>query len=745
MDTRPEPGGAETAMPSMTAEAGDGDGAAAPIELRLGPYEVLRALGSGGMGSVYLARRVDGQFEQEVAIKVVKRGADSELILERFRAERQILAGLQHPNICRLLDGGSSADGRPYFVMERIEGEPIDAYCQWHNLTLRRRLELFLAVGDAVKYAHQRLVVHCDLKPRNILVTDDGVPKLVDFGIAKLLERPAEGGTHSGFMTPEYASPEQIRGDRITTATDVHALGIVLYQLLAGTHPFAAAGKSPVELSRAILETEPRPPSQAVGSRRLGRPLRGDLDTIVLRALSKDPARRYASAGDLAADVERHLAGRPVRARRDSMRYRAGKFVRRHRLGVAATAAAFISLVAGIGATAWQARVARSERARAERDFAEVRRTANAMVFDLHDAILDLAGSTAARRLLVAHALRLFELAPDAHGDPALQRELAEAYRKLGDVQGRPGMPNLGDLAGARASYDKGLALVEEIVARAPGDLAARHQRNHLLRVLGRQRWWTGDLDGALARAQRAFADEVAVLAARPDDIEASRLAANLEVDLGDYLGDLGRGDESLHSYRRALVRYTAVAEASDEPRFQRGISFAMEKIGDALLARGEPHGALAQYLAGLILDEANAARMPGDAQAQRRLAETQRMVANALTRCGDPRGAQPLLLRSLETSRRFLAADPLDVLARGAVAATLAHLGRAHRAVALATADPGAARAEYAQAEVHLREALATYGDVAARQELHAYDGEIREIEAEIVACADAASRLGR
>jgi len=750
MRSQSQPGDVETAAPSMTADAADeGSVIVSSAGQRIGPYQIVRTLGSGGMGSVYLARRVDGQFEQEVAVKVVKRGAHTELVLERFHAERQILAALQHPNICRLLDGGSGPDGLPYFVMERIDGEPIDGYCKWHRPPLRRRLELFLAICDAVKYAHQRLVVHCDLKPRNILVTGEGVPKLVDFGIAKLLEQPSEGGTHSGFMTPAYASPEQVRGERITTATDVHALGIVLYELLAGAHPFGGSGVGPADLQRAILEEEPVPPSLAIGSARLGRPLRGDLDTIVLRALSKDPARRYASAGDLAADVERHLAGQPVLARRDSLRYRAGKFVRRHRLGVAAAVTLFVSLVGGITATAWQAGVAERQRARAERHYAAVRLTANALVFDVHDAIVDLQGSTAARKLVVAHALRLYDgLAGDAHGDPGLQRELAETYRKLGDVQGRPGMPNLGDFAGARASYDKGLTLAEELVARDPGDLAARHQRGLLLRVIGRNLWRAHDLEGALAYARRALDDENVVLAARPGDLDAGLLAANLDIDIADYLVDLGRGGQAVSTYRRSLARYVALAEGTSEPRARRGIPFALHKIGDASLDAGDPRGALVEYLGSLVLDEASVARAPDDVYAQRQLALSQAKVGKALRSAGDAGAALPRFLRALKTYRNLLAADPLDARGRRDLAVGLTHVGRTYHdvAVGLAPTSPDGARAAYDQAAAVLREALVLYAEITAKGELRERDkDDAHDIEKDLVTYAEESGRLAR
>jgi tetratricopeptide (TPR) repeat protein/predicted Ser/Thr protein kinase len=328
----------------------------------IGPYRVMRELARGGMGVVYLAERADGQFEQRVALKLIKRGMDSDEIYRRFLAERQILARLNHPHIARLLDGGVSAEGQPYFALEYIEGTTIIAHCETRRLDVDERLRLFLDVCDAVRYAHQNLVVHRDLKPSNILVTADGEVKLLDFGIAKLLGQEAgseTGLTETGLrvMTPEYAAPEQVAGDPVTTATDVYALGAVLYELLTWHRAHRLDRRTPAEIVRVVCEVEPEPPS-AVAPGAYRRRLRGDLDTIALTALKKEPDRRYPTVEQLASDVRRHLDGLPVTARPDTWRYRAAKFVGRHRIGVAAGTAVVLSLVAGLAGTIWQARVA---------------------------------------------------------------------------------------------------------------------------------------------------------------------------------------------------------------------------------------------------------------------------------------------------------------------------------------------------------------------------------------------------
>jgi serine/threonine protein kinase/Tfp pilus assembly protein PilF len=353
---------------------------------RIGAYRIVREIGRGGMGAVYLAERADQEFKQSVAIKVVRRGMDTEEIVRRFRSERQILAHLDHPNIAKLFDGGTTEDGRPYFVMEHVEGRPIDEFCDDRKLPVRARLELFRQVCGAVHFAHQNLIVHRDLKPGNILVTADGVPKLLDFGIAKLLDPNQDLFALTRVdlrpMTPEYASPEQVRGETITTASDVYSLGVLLYGLLTGHRPYRSEPRDPQGLAKEICETNPPRPSSVIGPadvaqrpegevRLLRRRLAGDLDTIVLKAMQKEPQRRYASVDQLAGDLGRHLQGLPVVARKDTLGYRTRKFVGRHKLGVAAAAAVLLLIVAfAITATVlWRRAVREEQRARAVSNF----------------------------------------------------------------------------------------------------------------------------------------------------------------------------------------------------------------------------------------------------------------------------------------------------------------------------------------------------------------------------------------
>lgn len=474
--------------------------ARAKIPERIGVYRIVREIGRGGMGAVYEAMRETDNFKQKVALKVVKRGMDTDALLRRFRAEQKILATLEHPNIARFLDGGMTDDGLPFYAMEFVEGEFIDDYCREKNLSVNERLALFRQVCLAIQYAHQNLVIHRDLKAKNILVTKDGVPKLLDFGIAKVLtpefdEAEIGTATQLGMMTPAYASPEQILGKRIGTASDIYSLGVVLYELLTGQKPYRINSNSSTEIEKAVLGAEVARPSSIVrrsssfenenGSNQNKQPatdvghltklLKGDLDNIILKALRKEPTERYVSVGQFSEDIRRYLEGLPVTARPHTFSYRATKFLKRNRIWVTAAAVVFLSLCVGITIAIWQAHRAERQRVLAERRFDEVRRLANSVVFKYHDAIADLEGSTAVREMLVKDALQYLDaLAADAAGDVELEKELALAYLKLGDAQGKIYAANVGDTEGALASYRKSIALLEEAVKSAPEDARAK-------------------------------------------------------------------------------------------------------------------------------------------------------------------------------------------------------------------------------------------------------------------------------
>jgi serine/threonine-protein kinase len=421
----------------------------------------VRVIDYGGMGAVYLAER-EGDFTQRVAIKLTHLGLDTPAVLTRFVEERQILARLEHPNIARLLDGGITPGGRPYFAMEYVEGDPLTEYCAARQLDLDARLRLFLQICRAVQYAHQNLVVHRDLKPPNILVTQDGQAKLLDFGIAKLLaqdgadERASRGVmTTQRWFTPEYAAPEQVRGGPITTATDIYALGLILYELLTGQRAHRVAGATPGELERIIVDQEPERPSALVSPTARRRQLTGDLDTIVLKALQKEPVRRYASAEQLAEDIERHQSGLPVRARPGTLRYRTTKFIRRHRYALLATSVIAITLVGGIAATSWQARaateqsrVARDERVRARLEAARAEQV-SAFLVDIFRSTGQISGDSLTVSELVERGRDQIER--QLSDQPAIHASMLDAIGRI--------YRNLGRYDEARQAWEQALAL----------------------------------------------------------------------------------------------------------------------------------------------------------------------------------------------------------------------------------------------------------------------------------------------
>jgi non-specific serine/threonine protein kinase/serine/threonine-protein kinase len=527
---------------------------------RIGAYEIVALIGHGGMGQVYRARRIDAEYEKEVAIKLVPGGYQRDFVLQRLRAERQILANLEHPNIARLIDGGATDEGSPYLVMELVAGEPIDRYAEQRNLPIRARLGLFRDVCEAVSYAHQRLVVHRDLKPNNILVTADGTVKLLDFGIAKLL-RPGNGEAGAArtvtlmqALTPSFSSPEQILGKPITTASDVYSLGVVLYVLLTGQSPYRSALNSAQDAIREVCETEPVRPSAALAASGKREFLDRDLDAIMLRALRKEPEERYASVEQFSADLWRYLEGLPVTARGDELGYRTRKYLRRHKLELAGAAVILLTLIGGIIASQREAHIAAREKQRAERHFASVRKLADVFMFQVHDAIKDLPGSTEARGLLVNTALEyLNTLAAEAGDDRDLQVELAAAYEKVADIQGRAyGASNKGEPRAALESYTKAIALLEPIVAADTGESTARHslarnyvQQSRLLLLLGD----SAKAASASQRAVSAFETLAAVHADRATQLGLAD-AYSAHAYTIDFVG--GQDDASIAYAKKA-------------------------------------------------------------------------------------------------------------------------------------------------------------------------------------------------
>ncbi|MCM2255348.1 MAG: protein kinase [Vicinamibacteria bacterium] len=739
----------EREVQSLLAHDHDGDdlatgGAAAElvaddlIGTALGPYRVIAELGRGGMGRVYLAAREDGAYAQQVAIKVIHRGMDTEAVLRRFRTERQILATLVHPNVARLLDGGSLPDGRPYLVMEHVAGDRLDAWCDARSLGVEARVRLVLDVCSAVSLAHRRLVVHRDIKPGNVLVTAEGVPKLLDFGIAKLLDPEADGQTTTGhslrLLTPDYASPEQVRGEPITTATDVYALGVLLYELLTGQRPRPATGTlgaleatfsgEPRRASRAVHEgdgAERAAAARAARPEALSRRLAGDLDVILATALRKEPERRYASVDALADDLRRHLAGLPVLARGDSVAYRAGRFVSRHRVPVAAAAMAAFSLAAGAGIAWQQARVAREQRAVAERRQQDSLRLTNAMLFELFEGMDQ--GPQAARKLLVARALGYLDtLSREVPEDPALLHELASAYGRLAEVQAGVRESAGTAEAGARASFDKAVALRERLASLAPQHAENRREQGRLLVALATDEGARGRPARAVELLDRALELLGEEVAARPADREARRQLmrahSNMAAALGavDALAGVGRPADALPHLDAAIgLAEALLAEAPDDADARGFLGVLFNASAAALVRVGRPEEARQRQLQAIAIAEGLVERHPDSAHYRRELAVGYGNLAAEELAAGKPAQALELTRRALPLYEALVQAAPQDDNARRDLALGHRNVGRA----LWASGDPRGATPHLERARELLSALTAEFPDSAflARQ----------------------------
>src|SRR5215472_7595205 len=553
----------------------------------VGAYTLESPIGHGGMGTVWLARRSDGRFEGRAAVKFMNAALMGGAAEDRFKREGSILARLAHPNIAHLIDAGVSAGGQPYLILEYVEGRPIDRYCDERALDIEGRIRLFLEVLAAVAHAHANLIVHRDIKPSNVLVTEEGRVKLLDFGIAKLLEH--DGSMTATILTREggraltlaFAAPEQITGSGVTTASDVYALGVLFHVLLAGKHPAESALHSPLDLMKAIVDTQPPRISDAVPpATKLRRALRGDLDTIVAKALKKNPAQRYGSVTAFADDLRRYLEHQTISARPDTLAYRAKKFVRRHRVPVVATALVIAGLAAGLY-------VANRQRIIAERRFRQVRELSQ-KVFDFDKAIKDLAGSTDARRRLVSASLEYLEgLSSDARGDLELLQEVGQGYWRVGRIQGVPNELNLGESAQAELSLKKADGLMDTVLASRPENRAALLRSGviaHDRMILAGEEHRRAE---ALAYAQKA--------AARLDAFQ--RLTGASEDELREAVSayaNLAIAHVNMHLYEDA-TRYArrAVEIARAIPSARTNLASSLSVLANALRYQGDLEGAL--------------------------------------------------------------------------------------------------------------------------------------------------------
>lgn len=669
---------------------------------RFGPYELLERIGEGGMGEVYRAVRADGLYDKQVAVKVLRSGLSGDFFGARFRNERQILASLEHPNIARLLDGGATQDGLPYVVLEFVDGLPVDEYCVRHDLSVTERLILFRTVCSAVQYAHQNLVVHRDLKPANILVTQEGVPKLLDFGIAKIVE-PEDEVAHERtltvmrIMTPDFASPEQVRGDPITTSSDIYSLGVILYVLLTGRRPYRVLGTAPSEIVKAICETDPEKPStvvtrlekpvkdgthtvppSATGAltsdavrKKLYRALAGDLDNIVLKALRKEPERRYATVEQLSEDVRRHLEHLPVIARRDTAVYRTSKFVMRHKAGVAAGLVVALTLVAALVITVREARIA-------QRRFNDVRSLANSLIFDVHDSIQDLPGSTPARKVIVDRALQyLNALAQESGGDLGLQRELATAYARVGLVQGHYRQNNLGDVKGSLDSYERALAIRKQIDAKSK-DWSDRLALATAYRVVAELQAANGRELEARKSMDHAIAVAEALNKARPNDpkilyeLGSDYQSSNLIGYPDDPNSTHGREDR-----RKALEADEALLRIQpNDLRTLNGYAIDLSRVG-GFLEGADPKAALPYFQKELEI-ELQLTHRSNELRYQRGLAASYADVASAYDDLGDYPRAADNSTKSLAIHQQISLADPENTYFRQSLAISYVNTGMA-------------------------------------------------------------------
>ena len=664
---------------------------------QFGAFRTAELLGRGGMSSVFKAHRIDGEVSQTVAVKVVDLGWLDPRVLDRFHQERQFLAGLSHPNIARLIDGGTRPDGVAYVAMEYVEGERIDRYCDSHGLGIKERLRLVLPLCDAVDHAHSKLIVHRDLKPSNVLVTADGQPKLLDFGVAKALDATAGTQTQTIALTPNFASPEQARGEQATTATDVYGLGAVLYFLLTGRAPHQAEGLSTAALQRAICEEPPAKPSSI-------RPeLKGDLENILLKALHTEPARRYRSARELAGDVERFLARRPVLATPDSPAYRLRRFVARNAVASAAAAIAVLAAGAGTGIALYQAH-------RAQQRFAQVRELANKFIFEFEASIRSTPGTLDARKKMLATARQyLANLAADSRGDASLNRELAESYYRLSEAEYATGETSawLADLTRARdilrglgddrkgapeqrALYVTVLVHLQDYwVDRDPPKAVPYSLEAMAVAQAFRQRYpdhllaWRAWLEANMLRGATLF-DTQQVSAALPYLQEAVRIAdeargkfpsevqlVTLRVDAGNRLANVtsesGRYEEGLRANSETIAFFDPlIASRPEDPgwrdlRIKLGISRAaiMRR-----LARGkaafEPQ-VLPAFRDVYLMAKENSARNPGSYQALDLQYVVTHRYANQLALADKPAEALPLLQEAAGVLATISARSPDD------------------------------------------------------------------------------------
>lgn len=667
-------------QPAEARHALEAPVADALVGRRLGAWRLTRQIGRGGMGVVYEAQRDDQEFDRTAAVKILP--AWSAGFAERFRAERRVLAAFDHPGIARLLDSGTSEDGIAWFVMELVDGQPVTTWATERRVSLRGRVTLLEHICDAVAYAHRHLVVHRDLKPANILVTADGQPKLLDFGIATLLSEEdgrSAGTTRTGHhsFTPEFASPEQVRGERVTTASDVYSLGVLLYLLLARRHPYALQGLSPLDAMHTVCEVDPPPPSSvaAADERRL---LAGDLDAVVGKALRKAPDERYASVAELAADLRAWRAGYPVVAAPASVGYRARRFIRRNRKTVAAAVALGVALAGGGAATAWQARIAQAERDKAQNRFRQVQEFSRSLLFDVHGALVPVPGATDARRLLLDRAVQFLDgLAADAGDDHGLKLELSAGYHQLANVQGNAHSENIGDTAASVASLEKSMRLADEVRAAQPGAIEPLVRALRAAGDLASVRTARGEADALDWQARHAAL--VRELQQRDTAGEAALVVAKGYSDIGRHQVANDAFAAGEQAYREAVRQFERVPRDRRALNDRRDHSYALKRLGGVLLHLDRYDESERRYREALVLDQ-EALALDDRPQTRYDITFTLSDLALVQSRLGLWTEAVALWNQALAIRKAAMDADPRNVRAMNGTATLYGRLGGAAR-----------------------------------------------------------------
>jgi hypothetical protein len=642
---------------------------------RVGPFELVRPIGHGGMGEVWLARQADGRVQREVALKLPALHLLEGAWRERFRRERDILARLEHPHIARLYDAGVTDAGQPWLAMEFVGGLTLLEHANSRNLGLAGRLALFRQVLDSVAHAHRHLVVHRDLKPANILVDAQGRVKLLDFGIAKLLDAedgtsgPATELTRLGgrMMTLRYAAPEQVAAGTITTTTDIYALGVILHELLTGLAPYRSVREGRTLTEVALLQESIAVPSGLGLPKPLARQLAGDLDAIVLKALRREPAHRYASVELFDVDIAAHLERRPVKARAGTWRYLAGRFIARRKLPIAAAAAVVATLVGGLVVAERERQVALAEKARAERHFASVRKLANTFIFDIQAELEQLAGSLPARKKLVGTAADYLDrLAAESHGEPALALEVAGAFRRLAEISGDARGAHLGDHAGARRYAGRASALLFAAQAIDPDNIDMLREHRVVALLLGRLTLEAGDRGGV--RESRRAAEMAERIVTLPQATAEDR--RNLGATLAELGGILAIVSDDHAGAARTLARSVDILEglAREHPNdipVRASLAYAYERSAIAAQTTGDPAQvprAIAMADRSVAATESMVRDDPGKMSYAETLVKRLNNAAQVKLGAGDLEGARITANRGNAFAERLVAADPRNV-----------------------------------------------------------------------------------